>query len=106
VRAMFRYPPYRHIIGVNLSGENTELVKLFSKNFAQRLGEIFINEPVEIRGPMISPLEKLQDRYRYSLLIFVQSVNKIAEKLQTFRKQLTIPSGIYLSFDVDVLDFL
>jgi primosomal protein N' (replication factor Y) len=106
MRKMFRYPPYRHIINVNLSGENLELVKLFSKNFAQNLVELFINEPAEVRGPMVSPLEKLQNRYRYSVLIFVQSVSKIAESIQIFRNKLTIPPGIYLSFDVDALDFL
>jgi primosomal protein N' (replication factor Y) len=106
MRKMFHYPPYRHIINVNLSGENLELVKLFSKDFAQHLVKLFVDEPAEIRGPMVSPLEKLQNRYRYTILIFVQSVGKISEKLQSFRNRLTIPSGIYLSFDVDALDFL
>jgi primosomal protein N' (replication factor Y) len=106
MREMFRYPPYRHIINVNLSAENLELVKLFAKDFARKLIELFINEPVEIRGPMVSPLEKLQNRYRYSVLIFVQSVSKVAEKIQLFRKQLTVPSDVHLSFDVDALDFL
>ncbi|MDR0418533.1 MAG: primosomal protein N' [Puniceicoccales bacterium] len=106
MRKMFHYPPYWHIININLSGENLELVKLFSKDFAKHLVEFFINEPVKIRGPMVSPLEKLQNRYRYTILIFVQSVSKISEKLQLFRNQTTIPSGIYLSFDVDALDFL
>jgi primosomal protein N' (replication factor Y) len=105
IREKFHYPPYRHIISVTLSGESVELVKLFSKDFAQHLGELFTDEPVEIRGPMVSPLEKLQNRYRYSLLIFTQSVTKIAEKIQTFRSKLAIPSGIHLSFDVDALDF-
>ncbi|MDR1906802.1 MAG: primosomal protein N' [Puniceicoccales bacterium] len=105
-REMFHYPPYRHIINVNVSGENLELVKLFSKNLAKNLVELLANDLAEIRGPMVSPLEKLQNRYRYSLLIFVQSVSKVAEKLQIFRNQITIPSDIYLSFDVDALDFL
>ncbi|MDR1590746.1 MAG: primosomal protein N' [Puniceicoccales bacterium] len=106
MREMFGYPPYRHIINVNLSGENLELLKLFSENFSKKLVDFLINDSVEIRGPMVSPLEKLQNRYRYSILIFVRSVSKIVEKLQFFRSQLTIPSGIYLAFDVDALDFL
>jgi primosomal protein N' (replication factor Y) len=106
MREMFRYPPYRHIINVNLSAENLESVKFFAKDFVQKLTELFTGEPVEIRGPMVSPLEKLQNRYRYSVLIFVQSVSKVAGKIQTFRNQLTVPSGIHLSFDVDALDFL
>ncbi|MDR0740733.1 MAG: primosomal protein N' [Puniceicoccales bacterium] len=106
MRKMFRYPPYRHIINVNLSGKGLELVKLFAKDFVRKLTELFVNEPIEIRGPMVSPLEKLQNRYRYSVLIFVQSVSKVAGKLQPFRNQLAVPSGIHLSFDVDALDFL
>ncbi|MDR2813016.1 MAG: primosomal protein N' [Puniceicoccales bacterium] len=106
MREMFRYPPYRHIININLSGENPELVKLFSKDFVRKLGELFINESVEIRGPVVSPLEKLQNRYRYSVLIFVQSVSKIAESIRIFHNKLIIPSDIYLTFDIDALDFL
>jgi primosomal protein N' (replication factor Y) len=106
MRKAFGYPPYRHIINVNLSGENLELVKLFSENLFKNLAKLFANESVEIRGPMVAPLEKLQNRYRYSILIFVQSVSRIAEKLQIFRSKIVIPSDIYLSFDVDALDFL
>jgi primosomal protein N' (replication factor Y) len=106
MREAFRYPPYRHIINGNVAGKNLELVQLFSKNLVERLKEFFAQESsVEIRGPMVAPLEKLRDHYRYSLLIFAQNITKTVDLLRNFYKNSPIPQGIQLSFDVDALDF-
>jgi primosomal protein N' (replication factor Y) len=107
LRQHFAYPPYRHIIHCNLSGIDGTTTELLAKDFAQRLREVFRdNGPeVEIRGPTLSPIEKIQDRYRYSVLVFTANVSKICEKMDTFRQSMAFPPGVSLCIDVDAQDF-
>ncbi|MDR1435183.1 MAG: primosomal protein N' [Puniceicoccales bacterium] len=109
LRERFRYPPYRHIINCTISGNSALRAELFAKrSFVGGLSELFKEDcsAIEIRGPMISPIEKIQDRYRYAVLIFTPNVSKICEKINDFRKKITVPADIALSIDVDALDFM
>jgi primosomal protein N' (replication factor Y) len=109
LRERFRYPPYRHIINCTISGTSAPLAELFAKqSFVRELSETFKEDcsAIEIRGPTISPIEKIQDRHRYAVLIFTPNVSKICEKINDFRRKIIIPMGISLSIDVDALDFM
>jgi primosomal protein N' (replication factor Y) len=107
LRKCLRYPPFRHIINCNISGSDSKVAETFAqKTFAEQLGSLFSeNVDVEIRGPIISPIEKIQDRFRYTVLIFTANVSKICEKIYNFRQKIIIPPDITLSIDVDALDF-
>ncbi|MDR3317610.1 MAG: primosomal protein N' [Puniceicoccales bacterium] len=109
LRKSLRYPPFSHIINCNISGIHLDSTEMFAqKQFAQPLQELFSenSSDLTIRGPMISPIEKMQDRYRYSILIFTSTISKVCEKINNFRQAITIPSNIHLSIDVDAFDFM
>ncbi|MDR2807152.1 MAG: primosomal protein N' [Puniceicoccales bacterium] len=109
LRQHFAYPPYRHIIHCNISGTHLEATEVFAKeSFIKQLREVFAEDTLhtEIRGPMTSPIEKIQDRYRYFVLIFTRNISKTCKKIYDFSHQIHIPQGIFLSIDVDALDFV
>ncbi|MDR0590736.1 MAG: primosomal protein N', partial [Puniceicoccales bacterium] len=109
LRKCLGYPPFRHIINCNISGGDAGVAEEFAREaFGKPLKLLFSGDVagVEIRGPIIAPVEKIQDRFRYSVLIFTPSVSKICEKIYNFRQKIPIPAGVTLSIDVDAFDFL
>ncbi|MDR2200971.1 MAG: primosomal protein N' [Puniceicoccales bacterium] len=108
LRKRFSYPPYRHIIHCNLSGIDPVTTEIFAKDFIRQLEGVFGENTadVEIRGPTLSPIEKIQDHYRYSVLIFTPSVSRICEKMSAFRQSITLPPAMTLCIDVDAQDFM
>ena len=65
-----------------------------------------LTEPVAVLGPASCVIEKLQDYYRFQILI----KNKLGEKghrfVISFLNQIKLPDDIRLTIDVDPIDIL
>ena len=65
-----------------------------------------ISEPVAVLGPCACVIEKLQDWYRFQILI----KNKLEERghrfIHSFLNNIKLPDDIKLTVDVDPLDIL
>ena len=63
-------------------------------------------EPVELLGPTSCVIERLQEHYRFQILI----KNKLGQKghrfVLSFVKQIKLPEDIKLIVDVDPIDIL
>ena len=75
-----------------------------------RLNEVVdkmqLTEPVAVLGPTSCVIEKLQDYYRFQILV----KNKLGEKghrfVISFLNQIKLPEDIRLTVDVDPIDIL
>ena len=109
-REDFDYPPFSKIIRIILSSKNKYRAERSSQEIAMRLNDTIekmqISEPVAVLGPCACVIEKLQDWYRFQILI----KNKLEERghrfIHSFLNNIKLPDDIKLTVDVDPLDIL
>ena len=109
-REDFDYPPFSQIIRIILSSKNQFRAERSSQEIALRLNDITdkrqLKEPIEILGPNPCVIERLQEFYRFQILI----KNKLGEKghrfILSFLNQIKLPDDIKLTVDVDPIDIL
>ena len=109
-REDFDYPPFSQIIRIILSSKNPYRAERSAQEIAMRLNDIIdkrqLTEPVAVLGPNPCIIERLQEYYRFQILI----KNKLEEKGQrfvlSFLSQIKLPEDIRLTVDVDPIDIL
>ena len=109
-REDFDYPPFSQIIRVILSSKNQFRAERSAQEIAMRLNDIVdkrqLTEPVAVLGPNPCVIERLQEYYRFQILI----KNKLGEKgrrfILSFLAQIKLPDDIKLTVDVDPIDIL
>jgi len=109
-REDFDYPPFSQIIRIILSSKNQYRAERSAQEIAMRLNDIIdkhnLAEPVAILGPNACVIERLQEYYRFQILI----KNKLDEKgrrfILSFLSQIKLPDDIKLIVDVDPIDIL
>lgn len=100
VRKDFGYPPFRHLIHHEFRGHNPEKLQFVAEQWA-RLVEKELAGRVELRGPAPSPIEKIQDEYRWQLWYFTPSVTRVVPDLARLRAAFPWPEGLVEVLDVD-----
>ncbi len=109
-RENFDYPPFSQIIRIILSSKNQYRAERSAQEIAMRLNDIVdkqgISEPLAILGPCSCVIERLQEYYRFQILI----KNKLNEKghrfILSFLNKIKLPEDIKLTVDVDPIDIL
>ena len=107
IRRALSYPPHRRMVRFLLSDTSEERVEKTSLQLADQLQESvgLCESSAEILGPAPCPLEKLQSRYRWHILLRapgVQDLQAVVRKtLQTFR-----PRSTRVAIDTDPLELL
>ncbi len=100
IRQQYRYPPFRHLIHHLFRGPSEDKLKFFSEQWARRV-EVELGNRVELRGPAVSPIEKIKDEYRWQLWYFTDSVTKVIGDLAKLRAEFAWPDDITQVLDVD-----
>lgn len=109
-REDFDYPPFSKIIRVILSSKNQFRAERSAQEIAMRLNDIVekrqLDEPIAVLGPCSCVIERLQEWYRFQILV----KNKLDEKghrfILSFLDKIKLPDDIKLTVDVDPLDIL
>lgn len=94
IRKAMIYPPYCDICSVMFISEKEEKALISSKNFLSRIKEIietkYNNQKIIVLGPMPPKVSKINDKYRYRLIIKCKNSKEfrsmIAELLIEFGK--------------------
>jgi primosomal protein N' (replication factor Y) len=113
MRNMLRFPPHWRLLLLRLSGEDGEKVR----SRAARLGSLlkerhFKNQDyrrLSILGPVPCPIERLQDKLRWQIIIRGQSPRRmrrlVLEALEAASKDKG-RTGVNITLDMDPLDLL
>lgn len=109
-REDFDYPPFSQIIRIILSSKNQFRAEKCAQEIAMRLNDIVdkkqITEPLAVLGPCACVIERLQEYYRFQIII----KNKLEEKghrfILNFLNQIKLPEDIKITVDVDPIDIL
>ena len=109
-REDFDYPPFSQIIRIILASKNQFRAERSAQEIALRLNDIIdkrqLTEPIAVLGPTSCVIERLQEYFRFQILI----KNKLGEKghrfVISFLNQIKLPDDIRLTIDVDPIDIL
>jgi len=97
-----KLPPFYRLISLIISGKNESLIMKFATNIKSKLPKI---NQVNVLGPVIAPITKLNKKYRYRILIRYPKNLFIQKYLSQTLNKIKIVSGIKLEVDVDPINF-
>ena len=95
-------PPFSRMVGVLVSGKKEEQVLLAAKTIA-RIAPT--HEATRILGPAPAMMSKLQNKYRYRLLLITERKIDIQAYIKQWLGGYKAPSGIEVRVDVDPYSF-
>lgn len=109
-RETFDYPPFSKIIRVVLSSDNRYRAEKSAQEIAMRLKDIVdrrnLTEPIAVLGATPCILERIQDNYRFQILIKNKLETRGHDFITKFLKQIKMPPDIKMIVDVDPIDIL
>jgi primosomal protein N' (replication factor Y) len=106
-RKFHDYPPFHRLILITFSHEQIPLLMRSAETFASKLKELIKSLgplPIEILGPVASPISRIKDRYRFQCMVKYRGdvsiaglVQQAAATLSDVEKQ----HKLIISIDVD-----
>ncbi len=112
MRQQLTYPPFGRLVYILFKGENEDTVKETADTFFDKLN--FPDSSGKIFGPSPSPLLKIQDQYRWQLIIKSDKkkdpsgkfIIKCLTDALTFYKSGRKKRGVKISIDIDPISLL
>jgi primosomal protein N' (replication factor Y) len=104
-RRALSYPPFGRLVKILIQGEKLEVVQAEAEalgSFLKQAASEGEGERVQVLGPAPSPLERIQRKYRYQLLLKSKSSKRLHQLLHQLDHGLPRPKrGAERSVDVD-----
>ena len=69
LRKQLKYPPFCDIIVIGFSSENEKRIKEVSDFIYTKLEQNLNNEDIKVFNPMPAPIDKIQNKYRWRMII-------------------------------------
>ncbi|MBT3168497.1 MAG: primosomal protein N' [Candidatus Cloacimonetes bacterium] len=107
LREMLSYPPVTRMARIVFSNKNENYLKQqLLRN--SKLFEILRqhDDDLKILGPVPTPIEKLQNMYRYHLIIKTKSFGKLSQTIDYLQQNLQLGSTIKSIIDIDPYSLL
>ena len=100
-RKRLGFPPFKHLINIQLRGENQKLVEQTAERVAEKIKQLKSSEKVEILSEGADSPKKLRGKFRFHILLKTDTINK--KLMQGLRKTINRISHprVILSVDVD-----
>jgi len=94
------YPPYGELIRIRVAGEKEQQVEKRIKELAEALATLLPGERVRLLGPAPAPVLRIQDLYRWQLMLKGELEglkSEIRDCVQRFKKS----TSVVISIEVD-----
>lgn len=102
-RQNFSYPPFFKILNINISSLDREYAIKYARNLILATREFIRNENIELKemtGPTPSVIERVNNRYRFDIII--KSFNKeILIKISEFLRNQKKDAKVYINFKLE-----
>jgi primosomal protein N' (replication factor Y) (superfamily II helicase) len=104
-REQLKYPPVGRIALLTLKGRNEEKVK-FSADYLKHELEKAVGDikDLVIAGPAPAPLLRAETYYRYQIMLRVQRMTALSQRLAQLTGLLALPEDVTLAVDIDPVD--
>ena len=103
IRKATAFPPFTDIVRVLISSEDEEKVLVTTKTIYEEIGLTVKvqKEKFKFFGCMKAPLKRLQNKYRYQVLMRIESNNKALIDLLFYTVDKYNNHGVNISFEVN-----
>ena len=110
-RELFSYPPFTRLARLVIRGKDKEKLEKFIAELTGYIERLRKETPTGTRilGPVSCPLEKLNNQYRYHIIIKsgkFQQIKSIAQKVRLFFQGCKTASSLFLEIDIDPVSML
>lgn len=107
VRKQLGYPPFCRILRIVASHKQEVVVQEFVEDLATRLIDAgrTLGLSVQVLGASPCPVERIQDRYRWHVLLKASKVQELQELVRNVMP-IKMPAGLRLSFDQDPMELM
>ena len=104
-RKELNYPPCSHLVAIHLRGVVEELVKMTGEAFMKKLTPLLAPD-VLAAGPSPSPIEKINNEFRYQLDLRAARTADMTRPLREALKNFTWPEDVKWIVDVDAVSMM
>lgn len=110
LRKSLFFPPYTKLVNFKFGGKDEVVTKEFvqkSKDIAKKLRSRLSSDDIEIAGPSEAPLYRLQNRYRFQMLVKSDNLNSLHGFCGRLHSLLLKEKGsLRIRMDVDPYNFM
>ena len=100
MRRQFGHPPYLHLVLITSRSVHQQRAEFSLKTLHARLAKGLPND-MRLTEPLPSPLLKSHDQWRYHVILKATSARKFAAYVSQEMRDLTFPSDVIVTVDVD-----
>lgn len=107
-RQEYAYPPFSQMIRIVCRGPSDVATEQFAEHVGERVEAALASRSIDARllGPTEAPIAKLQDKYRFHMLICGGDLDGIRGAVRAATGELKPPPDVQWIVDVDPLDML
>jgi primosomal protein N' (replication factor Y) len=102
-RRSFFYPPFAQLASIVVSSADRDKAEAAAKTIGRALGES--GASLRISGPAPAPLERLQGRWRFQILLRAAERLAVLDALEAVTPERP-PAGVQVAVDVDPQDLM
>ena len=106
VRQQTGWPPVSRLVCITARSRSEDKAKFVVKTLARDLKKRFGSLKVEMSEPTPAPLAKIQNQYRYQIMLRTQHILQLVELLSQTMMSLKPPEDVNVSVDVDPISLL
>jgi len=100
MRRQFGHPPYLHLVLITARSVHQQRAEFSLKTLHARLAK-GLPEDMRLTEPLPSPLVKSHDQWRYQVILKAASARKLAAHVRKVMNDLTFPSDVIVTVDID-----
>ena len=100
MRRQFGHPPFLHLVLITARSVHQQRAEFSLKTLHARLAK-GLPEDMRLTEPLPSPLVKSHDQWRYQVILKAASARKMAAHVREVMNDLTFPSDVIVTVDVD-----
>ena len=103
LRKQLKYPPFCDIILIKFEGKDENKIKIISLETYNKLHKLLKNTNILLFKPMPAPIDKIQNKYRWRIVMKGDMSNNLNEICNNILKEIYQKSekGIRVGFDVN-----
>jgi len=104
-RRQLKYPPLGRIALLTLKGRNEEKVKFSADHLKRELQRVTGDlKGLILAGPAPAPLRRAETYYRFQIMLRLQRMSALSQRLAELTRDLKLPQDVSLSVDIDPVD--
>jgi primosomal protein N' (replication factor Y) len=99
-RERCEYPPYLHLILVQVRSKHQRLAEFTAQTVHRRLEEN-IDDATKLHPAVPAPIERTKSYYRFQILLRTRQTKRLSGLIKEVLQRLTLPDDVHVAVDVD-----